>query len=250
MTREEAKTEKDYSGLRKFLNPKIPILSMFRDKAPGTFKHSVNVSMLCESVALALNLDVDLMKVSAMYHDIGKVNYPSAFSENQNGKNIHDDLDPWISYQIITRHVPDSVLILLNLKGMDDDVMKIVSQHHGDTILRYFYDKAGKDVVDDIFRYKCEKPKSIEAAVLMICDSVEATSRSLASNGALEKTEQRRSVVDSTVRRLSNDDQLDDMKVGQLKIVKKTLFKELENIYHKREPYPEDDSSDDDLDIE
>lgn len=243
----ETKTQ-DYSDLKEFLDPKNPILQKFRDTAPGTYKHCVNVSMLCESVALALDLDVDLMKTSAMYHDIGKINFPGAFSENQNGKNVHDELDPWISYQIITRHVADSVLILLNIEGMHKDVLKIVSQHHGDTVLRFFYEKAGKDVVDDIFRYKCQKPETIEAAVLMICDSVEATSRSLASNNNLETTDQRRSVVNTTVRRLVDDDQLDNMTVGQLKVLKRTLFKELENIYHKREPYPDDDTESSDVD--
>lgn len=243
MSDDSEQTKQDFSHLREFLDSKSPILKNFREAAPGTFKHSVNVSSLCESVALALDLDTDLIKTAAMYHDIGKMNYPSAFSENQNGTNVHEKLDPFMSYQIITRHVSDTVLILLNME-MDNKVLEIVSQHHGDTVLRYFYDKAGKEVVDDIFRYKCKKPESIEAAVLMICDSVEATSRSMASKGNLENTEQRRSVVNTTVRRLVEDDQLDNMTVGQLKILKRTLFKELDTIYHKREEYPDDETKD------
>jgi putative nucleotidyltransferase with HDIG domain len=230
--------------LKDLLDSKLPILEKFRDLAPGTFKHSQNVSLLCESVGLELNLDTDLMKVAGLYHDIGKINSPDLFSENQNGDNAHDKLDSHISYYLITRHVGDSVMILLqNAEDSKDPkkiwkqkLMEIVSQHHGNTVLQFFYKKS-KTKVEDPYRYKSKRPQSIEAAVLMICDSVEATARSLDSVDDLKEPKDRRAVVNTTVDRLMTDFQLDDIKVGSLRSIKSVLYKEMENMYHKREVY-------------
>ena len=226
---------------KELLDPKYPLMEKFREIAPGTFRHSQNVSILCESIALELDLDVDLMKAAGLYHDVGKMNAPEMFSENQNGDdNIHDRLDPTVSYQIITRHPGDSVIKLLQLEEFDDKIklMEIVSQHHGNTILSEFFRKS-KSKVEDLFRYKSSAPQSIEAAVLMICDSVEATARSKDSKNELGDTKDRRGVVNKTVDRLMQDYQLDDIKVGALRKIKTILYKELENIYHKREAYSE-----------
>ena len=236
------------------LDIKSPLLEKFREIAPGTFRHSQNVSLLCESIAVELGLEVDLLKSAGLYHDIGKMNAPDMFSENQTGEdNIHDKLDPLISYQIITRHVGDSVVKILQLPDFPDKVrlMDMISQHHGNTILRFFYKKS-KSKVDDTYRYKTPVPASIEAAVLMICDSVEATARSLDSNDKLGDTKDRRTVVNTTVDRLMQDFQLDDIKVGDLRTIKNVLYKEMENIYHKREEYGDEKKeikSEDDINI-
>ena len=96
------------------LDIKSTLLEKFREMAPGTFRHSQNVSLLCESIAVELNLNVDLLKVAGLYHDTGKMNCPEMFSENQQSEdNIHDKLEPAISYQILTRHVGDSVVKIL-----------------------------------------------------------------------------------------------------------------------------------------
>ena len=223
-------------NLRDFLDPKYHILEKFRELAPGSDKHCQNVMALCESVAMDLGMSSDVIKVAARYHDIGKMNNPEAYSENQNGSNIHDNLDPMISYQLITRHVGDSILYLLQIENMPKKVLEIISQHHGNTILRFFYDKSGAKI-ENIYRYKCEQPTSLEAAILMICDVIEATARSLSINGQLDKTPDRTSVVNKSIQRLMDDGQLDNMKVGELKVVKKTLTREMESIYHKRVVY-------------
>jgi len=167
------------------------------------------------------------------------------FSENQSGKNPHDELDPQISYHLITRHVGDTTLILLQLPDFPDKIklMQIVSQHHGNSVLRFFYKKT-KGASEELFRYKCSAPQTIEAAVLMICDSVEATSRAMDSNDGLKDTKDRRSVVNTTVERLTNDKQLEEIKVGEIRRIKSVLFKELENMYHKRELYGDEKNSD------
>lgn len=222
---------------KKFFEPTFPLLDKFRELAPGTYKHCQNVSNICESIAAELDLNIDLIKCAALFHDVGKIVNPSFFSENQsNGTNPHDNLDPYISYQIITRHVGDSVLYLLQIEDMPQEVIKIVSQHHGNTILKAFYNKCSNDEPEDKYRYKCSKPTSIEAAILMIVDSIEATSRSMFNSGETEDKFIKES-INGTIERLVDDGQVDNMKIGTLKVVKKILFKEFESIYHKRVAY-------------
>lgn len=241
-TRAENETmENEKQIYKQYLEADYPLLEMFREVAPGSFKHSQNVANIVESIAIELKLNPDLMKVSALYHDVGKMINPKFFSENQENDNPHDKLDPWVSYQIISRHVSDTIAILLNY-DFPRKIMKIISQHHGDTVLRYFFDKS-KAGSDELYRYKCtKKPECDEAAILMIVDSVEATARSLSSNGKLDDTKARRSLVDATVNRLVDDSQLDNMKIGTIKTIRKVLYKELESIYHKRVSYEGDET--------
>lgn len=234
-------------GIKNLLDPKFFILERFRSLAPGSYKHSQNVALLCEAVALELELDNDLLRVAGLYHDVGKMNSPDLFSENQTGKNPHDDFDPTISYHLITRHVGDTVLMLLQIPEFSGKMklMEITAQHHGNSILRFFYQKAEKPV-EDYFRYKSLPPQTIEAAVLMICDSVEATSRALDANDELTDTKCRRSVINMTVERLTNDKQLEEIKVGEIRRIKSVLFKEMENMYHKRELYGDEKTENND----
>ena len=221
---------------KKYLDSKYPLLEVFREKTPGTYKHSQNVSLLCESVALGLDLNVDEMKVIGLYHDIGKMNFPENFSENQNGTNVHDDLDPFVSYHLITRHIGDSAVILLNKTDLPRDIISKITEHHGNTVLQYFYEKSGSST-QEVYRYKCSPPTTIESTVLMLCDSIDATARALASANELNTAEDRKSVVSNTLNRLMDDDQLDGMTVGSIKIIRRVLLRELETIYHKREVY-------------
>ena len=223
---------------KKLFDQTFPLLDKFRTLANGSFKHCQNVSNICETIGIELNLNVDILKAAALYHDIGKMNNPLYFSENQDVSNIHDNLEPMISHQIITKHVGDTVLLLLQIPEMPTEVIHIVSQHHGDTVLQAFYNK-DKTANEDRYRYKCSRPTSTEALILMLCDSVEATSRSLFNNKS--NTDDFISIaVNKTIQRLMDDQQLDNIRVGTLNITKKILIKELESIYHKRASY--DDS--------
>lgn len=223
---------------KKFFDVTFPILDKFKELAPGTFKHCQNVSSICESIGVELGLDVDLLKCAALYHDIGKMNNAAYFSENQSGdSNIHDDLDPYVSYQLITRHVGDSILHLIQIEDMPIEVVKVVSQHHGNAILQQFYCKT-KGEPEEKYRYKCCKPISTEALILMIVDSVEATARALFNNN--ESNDDSNFIdkaINGTIARLMDDNQLDNMRIGTLTTTKKLLFKELESIYHKRVAY-------------
>jgi len=236
-------------SLKDLIDPKHSMMECLRTKAPGTYKHSQNVANFVEAVAIELDLDTDAMRVAAMYHDIGKCNFPKGFSENQNGKNIHDGIDPIQSYTIITKHVGDTVLKMIGIKEIPRKVIEWVSQHHGDTVLQFFFDKE-KPEKDFKYRYRSDKPQSTEAAVLMICDSVEAKARSYASNGKFEKTSDIEELILMTVGRLEMDGQLDSVLTGHLRVIKQTLINELNSMYHKRELYPEDKEKDEEKDKE
>lgn len=231
---------KDIKIDKKLFDITFPLLERFRELAPGTFKHCQNVSNMCESVAKELDLNIDLIKCSALFHDCGKMNNPTYFSENQGDDNPHDKLDPLISHQIITRHVGDSIIHLLQIPDLPREVIEIVSQHHGNTIVQAFYNKA-KNEPEDKFRYKCQKPVSNEALILMLCDSVEAMTRYLFSTGEKDFIKES---VDKTINRLMEDEQLDNMKIGILNKTKNILIKELESIYHKRVSYDKDEKDD------
>jgi putative nucleotidyltransferase with HDIG domain len=222
---------------KKFFDPTFPLMDKFRELAPGSYKHCQNVSNICEAVAAELALNTDLIKCAALYHDIGKMNNPGYFSENQsNGTNVHDNLEPFISFQIISRHVGDSVLHLLQLKDMPLEVIEIISQHHGDTILRAFHNKVENEP-EDKFRYKCDKPETTESLILMIVDSVEATAKAFFGDPQRKEVDNINTAINGTIDRLTEDSQLDNMKIGTLKVTKRVLTKELESIYHKRVSY-------------
>ena len=218
-----------------FLDPEHPLLKEFRKACPGTYKHSQALSTMVEGISTILHLDTEKMKVAALYHDIGKSFFPWYFTENQgHDKDPHLELPPEVSFSIITRHVSDSVAVLVNEQRFPRDVIEIISQHHGKTVAKYFFKKSGS-ADKDIYRYKTNKPSSIEAAVLMICDHVEATSRSLVQANKFEAT----TVVSKIMTELIDDEQLDNvvMRVGDLKIIKDFLIRDLESTYQKRVDY-------------
>lgn len=229
------KQEPEQQGLVLLLDSKYPLLQDFREKCPGTFKHAQALVGIVESVSTVLNLDIDFMKVAALYHDVGKVFNPKYFTENQlENEDPHKKLDPWISFQIISRHVSDSVSILVNDDKFPREIIQIISQHHGNTLVKFFCDKA-KVKDKNIFRYQGSTPKSIESAVLMICDHIEARSRSLVQAGKYDPE----TIIDDTINGLLDDGQLDDvhMRLGDLKKIKLALAKELEGLYQKRIDY-------------
>ena len=231
----EEKQQKD--ALLFLLDSSYPLLQKFREGCPGTFKHSQALSAMVEGVAISLGLDVTFMKVAAQYHDVGKMFNPKYFTENQlEDENPHEKLDPRISFQIISRHVSDTALILLNNGDFPVELIKIATQHHGQNILKYFFKKSGSDI-EDHFRYKGEKPKCVESAVLMICDSIEGRSRAeiQAGKGNMNPTH----IIEDTINTLLSDGQLDDvvMRLGDLQKIKDALDKELEGTFQKRVDY-------------
>jgi putative nucleotidyltransferase with HDIG domain len=228
---------KENGVLKELLDSSYPLLQKFREVCPGTFKHSQNLAGMVEGVAIALGLDVTFMRVAATYHDIGKILNPGYFTENQlDGENPHEKLDPRISYQIISRHVSDTAMILLNDENFPRDLIRIAIQHHGTSIMKYFFEKSGCEI-EDRFRYKTERPRCVEAAILMICDCIEATSRAEVQKRGQEFDPS--IVIEDTLNSLMSDGQLDDvvMRLGDLQTIKEALAKELQGTYQKRVDY-------------
>ncbi len=233
---DKEKTVDSKEELAEFLESTHPLLQKFREACPGTFKHSQTLSSMAENVAIALGLDGAELKVAALYHDCGKMLNPKYFTENQlEDEDPHKDLDTRMSYQLITRHVSDSIMLLVAEENFPRRIIEIIAAHHGQTIVKYFFTKSGSDI-DDLYRYKTPKPKCIESAILMITDHIEATTRSLSQAGKLDSITD---VIDSIINDLLDDGQLDEvvMKLGDLKRIKMALAKEMEGTYQKRVDY-------------
>ena len=225
--------EKD--ALSVILDSNYPLLKVFRDRAPGTYKHSQNLASMVEGVSMELGLDVPFMKAAALYHDIGKMHHPLYFTENQmDEENPHDKLDPYLSYLIITRHVSDSALIMMQDENFPRRLIEIACQHHGQSIVKYFFTKSRSEV-EDKFRYKGKKPTCIEAMVLLVCDGIEARSRAEVKRDNFNPKE----IIETTINELLEDGQLEDvvMRLGDLQKLKKALAKELQGTYQKRVDY-------------
>jgi putative nucleotidyltransferase with HDIG domain len=231
--------EEEKKDLSFLLDSSYPLLKEFRDKCPGTFKHSQTVSSMAEAVTSALGGDVLLMKIAAMYHDVGKMRNSKYFTENQlEDENLHEKLDPRISFQIISRHIADTALILINDNNFPRELIQIATQHHGTSVIKYFYQKyqaQNENAVEDFFRYPGEKPQSVEAMVLMLCDNIEAMSRSQVQSGKFDPAR----VIMDTWELLESDRQFEDvvMRLGHVVTIKETLAKELEGMYQKRVDY-------------
>lgn len=224
---------------KELLESSYPLLQKFRDRCPGSFKHSQALAGMVEGVSIALGIDATFMKILALYHDVGKMLNPTYFTENQlEGEDPHAKLEPFISYQIISRHISDTAMILLNDENFPRELIKITCQHHGTSVMRYFFDKSGTDV-DEYFRYKADKPRCVQSAILMICDCIEARSRSEIQAGKSQMDP--KEIIEDTINYLLSDGQLDEvyMKLGDLKKIKDALAKELQGIYQKRVDYNE-----------
>lgn len=228
------------ADVKDFIDNDSPLIQRFKELAPGTFRHCSNVAQLCEPIAKELGLNIDNLIVAAMLHDIGKTFNPEAFIENTVDKNMHDGLDPAISYQLISRHISDSVLKLVQ-HGVPLDVVRIVSEHHGNGIMKVIYGKAlekNADIVPDHYRYKSNKPSSAESCVLMICDVIESAARAMHNANKLTDC---KAVIDKLIESIIVDTQIDILSLGQLRVIKKILISEIANVYHKRIDYEETD---------
>ncbi len=221
-------------------NPNHPLLRKILTEAPGTYHHSVMVANLAEAACEAIGANGLLARVGCYYHDIGKTKRPYYFIENQvNIDNPHDHLSPEKSAKIIISHVTDGVEMVKKYK-LPKEILDIIEQHHGTTLLKFFYHKAseaGADVKVENFRYPGPKAQTKEAAIIGIADSVEAAVRSLKSptQATIEK------LVKSIIADRLNDGQLNecDLTFKELNKVSQSLCETLAGIFHNRIEYPE-----------
>jgi putative nucleotidyltransferase with HDIG domain len=227
-------------------------LRELQQRAPGTYNHSLNVASISEAAADAIGADPLLTYVGGLYHDIGKMNKPEYFVENQSGgPNKHDKLSPAMSLLVIVGHVKDG-LELAREFDLPRPLHHFIEAHHGTTLVEYFFERAKRQVLDEVgengeaapepdeieYRYPGPRPRTKEVAILMLADAVESATRSMA-----EPTPSR---IDALVRDLAAkrllDGQFDDcdLSLKELRTVADSISKSVASIYHGRIAYPSD----------
>ncbi|MBK7406187.1 MAG: HDIG domain-containing protein [Phycisphaerales bacterium] len=226
-------------------DPKQPLLRELQQRAPGTYNHSLNVATIAEAAAAAIGADTLLTYAGALYHDIGKMNKPEYFVENQwGGINKHDKLSPAMSLLVIVGHVKDGMEMAREY-GLARSLQHFIEGHHGTTLVEFFYHRAKKqaETADQgetprelEYRYPGPRPRSKEVAILMIADAVESASRTLS-----EPTPSR---IDQLVRSIANkrllDGQFDecDLTLKDLHAIVESVSKTVVSSYHGRVVYP------------
>jgi putative nucleotidyltransferase with HDIG domain len=226
-------------------NLNLPIFREMLEKAPGTYHHSQMVASLSETAAMDLNLSPYLITAMALYHDIGKIENPQLFTENNSvySENPHDKLSPQESAKMIIAHISDGKELAKKMK-IPQIVASSITQHHGSKLVRFFYDKALEmadvetDEVDEkVFRYPGEKPQNIENAIIMLADQVEAASKSLASPTDEEIQNVIQKIIDINIEE-KQFDECDGLTFKSLIIIANGFLKKLSSIYHMRVSYP------------
>ncbi len=225
-----------------------PLLQEFSKKAPGSYQHSILVGRLSESAAKEINANSLLARVGAYFHDIGKINKPLYFIENisNSRENKHNNITPNMSALILISHVKEGVELAKKYK-LGDEIVDIIQQHHGTSLIKFFYKKAleihegdsKQDIDEKNFRYPGPKPKTKEAGIIMLADVIEASSRTLN-----DPTPARiKGFVKNMIESILNDGQLDECRLTlkELTTIRNSFVNTLTSIYHHRIEYPKDD---------
>ena len=230
--------------LLELTNPNNPLLKRLAIEAPGTYHHSVIVANLAEAAANDIGADSNIARVGGYFQDIGKLRYPQYFVENQAGKNPHDTLQPYSSAKIIMNHV-DHGLKLAEKHKLPKVIKDIIAEHHGTTLVKYFYLKAKEamaeeDIDENDFQYKHSIPQSREAAVVMLADTVEAAVRSMFSKS--KTMDEIENFVKKLIKDKLDTGQLKDsgFMVKDLDTVAESFMRVFKGMYHERIPYPEE----------
>ena len=238
------------SRLTELCDTSNPLIRTLEQKAPGTFQHSLQVMNMADAVARTVNINPDLIRAGALYHDIGKINNPLCFIENESLLNkddehkYHSGLTPLQSAHDIKRHVDDGIEIAQK-HHMPQVIIDFIATHHGTTIVRYFYNKFLKEGGDPAlvgeFRYTGHKPVTKAQIVLMLCDSIEAASRTVKENTPKAYSD----FVESIVAGKMDEGQFDnaDITISELNTVKETLKQYLAQLNHERIAYPKNKSN-------
>jgi putative nucleotidyltransferase with HDIG domain len=225
--------------LLELMTPNNPLLKRLMVTAPGTYNHSIVAANLAEAAAETVGANVVLARVGSYFHDIGKIRRPHFFVENQAEiGNIHENLSPTTSSDILNQHVIEGVQ-LLDQYHFPSVIKDIVQQHQGTTIKKYFYRQAleqGLDVREEDFRYPGPRPRTKEAAIVMMADTVEASTRTLKDRSA----EGIRQHVHRMIQGFARDGQLDDCDLSfhDLQRIEDAFSNMVISIYHARIEYP------------
>ena len=215
------------------------LLKKLSEKAPGTFHHSLQVANLAESAANEIGANALLVRVGALYHDIGKLDNPYYFSENQSGLvSPHDELTPKQSAQLIINHVREGIKLGQKYK-LPDRIIDFIRTHHGTSSVYYFYKKQlelDPEAAIEDFLYPGPRPFSKETAILMMADAVEAASKSLKSPNIEELEAFIHKIIEGKMKELQFNEST--ITLSEIETVKKVLFNKLINVYQLRIEYP------------
>ncbi|MCL2397788.1 MAG: HDIG domain-containing protein [Defluviitaleaceae bacterium] len=231
------------NNLIELTNPNSALLRRMIIEIPGTYHHSLVVANLSETACHDIGADHVLARAGAYYHDIGKMQYPQYFAENQNGVNPHDDLPPRASVEVIYDHITRGLELARQYK-LPLPIMAFVEEHHGTSLMKAFYHKErmenpGVEIDESDFRYKIRIPQSPESAVVMLADTCEAAVRSMVTTSGKNMDE-----MDGFVRKLIRDrledGQLEDsgLSIKDLDTIAKAFMRVFKGMYHERIPYP------------
>jgi hypothetical protein len=224
-------------------NMNHPALKDLSVRAPGTYHHSIVVGNLAESASEGVRGNALLVRVASYYHDLGKSLCPLYFVENQANRNYHDDLPARTSAQIIIGHVKNGLEIAKRHR-LGKAICDILEQHHGTSLVRYFFHKAQQEnadletpVKEEDFRYPGPKPQTKEAGLVMLADITESATRSLEE----PSEETIRGMVQKQATRVYSEGQLDEsgLTFNDLSFIERTFVRVLQSVHHHRIPYPE-----------
>ncbi|HRQ87601.1 MAG TPA: HDIG domain-containing protein [Bacteroidia bacterium] len=233
-----------------------PLLKQMTIEAPGTYHHSLVVATLAETAAESIGASAVMCRVCSYFHDIGKMKKPAYFIENiADGQNPHDDLTPNMSALVVMAHVKDGVDMAIK-HGMNSEIVNVIMEHHGTSLIRFFYHRALKqreeiqkqvaegkaheedipEVKEESFRYAGPRPRTRESAIISLADSVESASRSLQKPTPKKIDE----LIDDIFKERLNDGQLDDaaLTLADLATIKKSFSTTLRSMMHTRIAYP------------
>ncbi len=225
--------------LRELTSSDAKILQKLKEEAPGTYNHSVMVAQLAEASAAAIGENVDYARAAALYHDVGKLHFPEHFTENQGEYNLHDELAPELSADIIRSHAKDGYT-LIRTNHLPEFLADVAVQHHGTLPIRYFYAKALKmtdaELNIDDFSYLGPKPQTKIAAIIMIADASEAAVRATNSR----KPEEADKAISAVIEERMNLEQFSecDITMSDLTKIRQALVNTLTGVYHHRIKYP------------
>ena len=235
-------------ALQELSDTNHPLMKKLMNEAPGTFHHSLQVSNLAENAANAIGANGMLCRVGGYFHDIGKMDRPQFFVENQTEGNRHDVLNPIMSQKIIREHVSKGVE-LGREAGLPAPILDIIQTHHGTSLIRFFFDKAQKttdrekevgSIEEEDYRYDGPLPTTKEEGILMLADGVEAASR------AVKPADEKKldALIGQLIEIPLEDGQLDEcpLTIPEINAVRESFFKTLKGLYHQRIEYPDDET--------
>ena len=228
------------SKLLELSNPNHPLLRRLLIEASGTYHHSIIVANLAEAAAEAVGARPLLARAGAYFHDIGKLKRPLYFKENQIGENPHEHTNPYVSAAIVTAHTRDG-LIMAQQARLPLEIQDIIVEHHGDTPVAFFYHKAvqqadGQAVDISDFRYDGKRPHTMESAIIMLADTVEAAVRSMPD----PTPEAIRAFIAKLVKGKMEDGQLDNapLTLKDITLISDAFATVLNGVFHERIEYP------------